>query len=198
MGGLLEAHWGVLEASGAVWGPSWASESDLSSALGPFRSSGRPSEAALARFGALVGEKTVPEAYATNPGSAQPRPAAPGNPGVWALKRLQFWTSRGCMSLGALHFVPRARWRICERGPTALATPSLGSSGSFLGFPVPGITEFQGFLGVDRFLVAQCIVVHCIALRRMCTCFVLCFALHLLTLPCFALNCTPSHCLAFA
>ena len=59
-----------------------------------------------------MGGVTVPEAHASHPGSARERPAAPGKPGVWALKKLQYWTSQGCMSLGALHFVPRARWRI--------------------------------------------------------------------------------------
>jgi len=47
-------------------------------------------------------------------GKPRKRPRAPGNLGVWALKKLQSSTSRGCMSLGALHFVPRARWRIRE------------------------------------------------------------------------------------
>ena len=66
----------------------------------------------MGRFGPLVGERRFPEAHATHPESARERPRAPGNLGVWAPKKLQFWTSRGCMSLGALHFVPRARWRI--------------------------------------------------------------------------------------
>ena len=77
MGGLLEASGRVLEASWPVWVPSWASWSDLSSALSPFQSSGRPPEAALACFGTLVGERSVPEADATIPESARPRPEAP-------------------------------------------------------------------------------------------------------------------------
>ena len=80
----------------------------------------------------------------------------------------------------------------------ALATLSLRSPGSFVGFPVPGIPQFPGFRGGDRLFVVYCIVVRCIALRRMRMCFASCFALHLLTLLCFALNCTLSHCLAFA
>ena len=75
----------------------------------------------MSRVWPLVSERSVPEADATIPKSARERPGAPGNLGVWAPKKLQFWTSRGCMSLGALHFVPRARWRIyrevdCEMG----------------------------------------------------------------------------------
>ena len=80
----------------------------------------------------------------------------------------------------------------------ALATPSQDASESFLGFPVPGISEFPEFLGVDRLVVVYCIVVHGIAVLRMCMCFASCFAVLLLTLLCVALNCTPSHCLAFA
>ena len=134
LGPSWEASWGVLEASWAVWGPSWASWSDLSSALSPFQSSGRPPEAALGRFWPLVGERSVPEADATIPESAQERPRAPGNLGVWAPKKLQFWTSRGCMSLGALHFVLKARWRILEHlvfiaslSPPARARAQAGS-----------------------------------------------------------------------
>ena len=91
LGPSWEASWGVLEASWAVWGPSWASRGDLSSALGPPGSSGRPPGAALGRFGALVGERTIPEAHAEHPESAQERPGAPGNPGVRPLKKLQPW-----------------------------------------------------------------------------------------------------------
>ena len=57
----------------------------------------------------------------------------------------------------------------------ALATPSLGSSGSFLGCPVRGIYEFPGFWGFDRLFPVLCTVLHCIALRRMCMRFASCF-----------------------
>ena len=72
LGVLLEASWGV-------WTLSWASSSDLSSTLGPLGRSGRPPEAVLARFEALVGEGTIPEAHAEHPESAQERP------GIWGL-----------------------------------------------------------------------------------------------------------------
>ena len=81
LGSFLEASWGVLEASWVVWGPSWASRGDLSAILAPLGLSGRPPEAALARFGAFVGEGTAPEAHATHPESARQRPVAPGAPG---------------------------------------------------------------------------------------------------------------------
>ena len=109
---VLEAILGVLGASWAVLRPSWASWKALRPSRGLLGSSWGLFGALFARFGALLGGVTVPEAHATHPGSARERPAAPGKPGVWALKKLQSWTSQGCMSLGALHFVPRARWRI--------------------------------------------------------------------------------------
>ena len=46
------------------------------------------------------------------PGSARQRPGAPGKLGVWALKKPSAPGPQGCVSLGALHFVPEARWRI--------------------------------------------------------------------------------------
>ena len=55
---------------------------------------------------------------------------------------------------------------ICAGDPMALATPSLGSSGSFLGCPVRGIYEFPGFWGFDRFFPVPCAVLHCIDLLR--------------------------------
>ena len=59
---------------------------------------------------ALVGERTVPEAHATNPRSARERPGAPGNLAVWAPQKLQFWTSRGWLPapVVALSLLPRA------------------------------------------------------------------------------------------
>ena len=74
----------------------------------------------------------------------------------------------------------------------ALATPSAGFLGSFLGLPVPGFSEFSGFFGFVRFLelsVLRCTVLHLIVLR--------CFAslldhivLHWIPLHYDALRCT--------
>ena len=93
--GLLGAILGVLERSFVGSGPFSIVWTAPRGGLGPF-------------WG--------PRGRGDRPGGPrdkpQKRPAAPGNLGVWAPKKLQFWTSRGCMSLGALHFVPRARWRI--------------------------------------------------------------------------------------
>ena len=50
-----------------------------------------PFGAILACEGPLRGRVTVPEAGATHPESARERPEAPGNPGVWPLKKLQPW-----------------------------------------------------------------------------------------------------------
>ena len=120
LGPSWEASWRPL---GASWRPLGPSGGHLGRPGAIFRRLlvlfdrlDGPPRRPLARFGTLVGEGTVPGANAGNFPRAQPRPAAPGNLGVWAPKKLQFWTSRGCMSLGALHFVPRARWRICEEG----------------------------------------------------------------------------------
>ena len=85
-----------------------------------------------------------------------------------------------------------------RKRPDGTCDPQPGFLESFLGFLVLGISEFPEFLAVDRLVAVYCNVVHCIAVRRMCMCFASCFAALLLTLLCFALNCTPSHCLAFA
>ena len=73
LGGLLGRLGGLLGRLGIILGVQGRS----------FVGSGRSwivwtdSGAALGRFGALVGERTVPEAHARNPGSAQERPVAP-------------------------------------------------------------------------------------------------------------------------
>ena len=83
--------------------------------LGRLGPSGRPPGAFLARFGALLGEGTVPEAHAEHPKSARQRRRAPGSaretggPGPYEIFKPS--TSQGCMSLGAFHFMPEARWR---------------------------------------------------------------------------------------
>ena len=87
---------------------------------------------------------------------------------------------------------------VCERNPIALATLSLGSPGSFVGFPVPGISEFPGVLGFDRLFALRCVVLHCVTLRRTCICTASCFTMPWFRLLYFALNYTSSHCLALA
>eukprot|EP00959_Pyramimonas_sp_CCMP1952_P207792 4346307-Pyramimonas_sp.AAC.1 len=69
--GALGGFSRVLEACWAVQRPSWPSWCDLSAILSPRGPSGRPPGACLARLGALLCEKTVPEAHAEHPGSAR-------------------------------------------------------------------------------------------------------------------------------
>ena len=57
---------------------------------------------------------------------------------------------------------------VCERDPTALATLSLGSPGAFVAVPAPGISEFPGVLGFDKFAAFHCSVLRCITLCRSC------------------------------
>ena len=108
MGVLLETSWGPLVLSCSRLGHIGA----IFGRRGAF----------LDRLGGLL-ELSWPvlepsglrNSHARNPGSARKRPGAPRSAragGVWAPKKLQSSTSRGCMSLGALHYVPRARWRI--------------------------------------------------------------------------------------
>ena len=102
LGALLE---GLLGRLGAILGV--LERSFVGS--GPFSIVWTAPRGGLGPFWGLRGRGDRPGGPRDKP---RERPAAPGNLGVWALKKLQFWTSRGCMSLGALHFVPRARWRI--------------------------------------------------------------------------------------
>ena len=122
----MEASGGILVASWAVSGPSQASWSDLGAtrgSLGPYQ---ELLEAILACDGPLRGRITVPEAHAVHPKSARVTPRAPKsaqerpelrgsgplknyNPGSWQQQQQHSSTA---VSLGALHFVPEARWRI--------------------------------------------------------------------------------------
>ena len=115
-----------MEASSTVLEPSWASWSDLwaSWALG-----GELREGLRVVWGVATVPKVTrrtPEA----PGKPQERPRAPGNPGVRPFKKLQSWlqqqhSSTG-VSLGALYFVPSARWRIYERLGSGSCPAQLG------------------------------------------------------------------------
>ena len=107
----------------AVVRPSWASWSDLWAS----RSLPGPPWGHLGALLARLGAFRTPEKPRDKP---QERPKAPGNPGVQPLKNLESWLQqqpRSCVSLGALHFEPRARWRI---GPS---WRPLGRSWSDLG-----------------------------------------------------------------
>ena len=94
LGALLGCLGGLLGRSWPVFGLSWAR-------LGP----------AEQLPGAAGNSRELPRVS----GSARERPGAPGTPGVRALKNLttpRFSWLQSCMSLGALHYVLKARWRI--------------------------------------------------------------------------------------
>ena len=86
--------------------------------------------------------------------------------------------------LSSLQFFP-------ERDPMVLVTPSPGFLVSFIGLPVPGFSEFFGFVRFVRFL--DCLALHCVALRCISVCIALSFTLHWSTI---ALHCFDLCCIA--
>ena len=78
-----------------------------------------------------------------------------------------------------------------ERDPMVLVTPSPGFLVSFIGLPVPGFSEFFGFVRFVRFL--DCLALHCVALRCITVCIALSFTLHWSTI---ALHCFDLCCIA--
>ena len=86
--GRLRGFFGRLEAILGVW-EHFFGESGLSSTV----------------RAALLGEGAVPEAHARNPGSARPRPGAPGKSGGLGPQELyKASTSQNCVSHTALHY----------------------------------------------------------------------------------------------
>ena len=107
LGRSQEVSWRPLGASWRPLGPSCAHVGRLGALFGRLGGLLGPPWEPLGAFLAVLEPSGLRKSHARNPGRAQERPGNLGSGPLRILKR-----QRSCVSLGALHFVPEARWRI--------------------------------------------------------------------------------------